>query len=127
MGCECPDDIPLSQGNCNYLIYSGGPIERLYRLVAHVISKDAELVHGHPVVHNDGSLEFPGEPPTLSGYRRDDSRLYPIWPSCAMRMLKAQIEGGALTIMGICCSPRGDHFSLEISLDQCLKCLTRQF
>jgi hypothetical protein len=122
MGCKCPDDTPLPHGSCSYLIYSGGPIERLYKLVAQVIPEDAELIHGHPIVHTDGSLEFPGEPPALSGYRLEGSRLCPAWPPCTLRMLRVQVVDGVLSVTGLCGNPKTACFSLEVSLEQCLKC-----
>jgi hypothetical protein len=122
MGCECPDDVPLPQGSCNYLIHSGGSIERLYRLVGHIIPNDAELTHGRPIVHDDGSLEFPGDPPELTGYRREGSHLYPAWPPCTLRMLQVQVAYAVLHIAGICGNPRMDDFGFEVSLDQCRKC-----
>jgi hypothetical protein len=122
MGCKCPDDVPLFRGSCSYLVYSDGPVERFYRLIAQVIPDNAELTHARPIVHDDGSLEFPGEPPALSGYRRDGCRLCPVWPCCKMRMLKIQIVRGLLTVTGICGNPRMDDFGFEISLDQCQKC-----
>jgi hypothetical protein len=126
MGCKCPDDTLLPNGGCNYLIYSGGPIENLYRLVAQAIPGNAEITHGRPVVHDDGSLEFPGEPPVISGYLLNGSRLYTVWPPCAMRMLAVQILNKQLTVEGICGSPPAGHFSLKVTTDQCRDCLVRQ-
>jgi hypothetical protein len=126
MGCECPDDIPRPRGSCIYFIYSGGPFQRLNQLVAEAVSEHMEQSYGRPVVHDDGSLEFPGESPKLSGYRRDGSCLYPAWPPCTLRILKVQVVEGVLTIMGICGRPNVEHFSLEVCLDQCQECSARQ-
>ena len=84
---------PTPAGGCNYLVYSGGPMTSFYRLVEHAIP-DVEMAHGRPTVHPDGSLEFPGLPPTLTGYRPEGSRLYPAWPPspcgcCGSRSLTA--------------------------------------
>jgi hypothetical protein len=32
MGCGCPESGPMPRG-CNYVIYSGGPLQNVYRLV----------------------------------------------------------------------------------------------
>lgn len=126
MGCKCPDDVSLPRGSCNYLVYSGGPVERFYRLVAQVIPEDAELTHGLPVVHDDGSLEFPGTAPTIAGYRLEGSRLHPVWPPCVLRMLRVQVVDGVLNIAGICGNPATRQFSLEVVPDPCQKCTSRR-
>ena len=125
MGCGCPESGPTPNG-CNYIIYSDGPFQNVYRLVGQAIPADAELIHGRPIVHLDGSLEFADDPPILSGYRREGSRLYPVWPPCVLRMLKVRVIDGVLAVSGACGSPKAKHFSLEITLDQCQKCPTRQ-
>jgi len=124
MPCGCPDDQPrrpTPSGSCNYLVYSGGPLESFYRLVDHAIP-DVEMAHGRPIVHPDGSLEFNGPPPTIPGYRPEGSRLYPIWPPCPLRMLRVQVVDGVLGIAGICGSPAAGQFSLEVAPEQCQKC-----
>jgi hypothetical protein len=126
MGCECPDDIPRPRGSCIYFIYSGGPFQRLNQLVAEAVSEHVEQSYGRPVIHDDGSLEFPGEPPVISGYRRNGSRLYPVWPPCAMQILAVQIVNKQLTVEVICGSPRAGHFSLKVTTDRCRDCLVRQ-
>lgn len=127
MPCDCPEDQPhpTPSGGCNYLIYSGGPLASFYRLVEHAIP-DAEMTHGRPTVHPDGSLEFPGTPPEIPGYRREGARLYPIWPPCTLRMLRVQVVDGVLGIAGICGGPTAEHFSREATLDQCRNCPVRQ-
>ena len=87
---------------------------------------DVEMAHGRPTVHPDGSLEFPGPPPAIPGYRPEGSRLYPAWPPCTLRMLRVQVVDGVLDIAGICGGPVAAPFSLEVTLDQCSKCATRQ-
>lgn len=121
MGCGCPEPGPLPNG-CNYIIYSGGPIENVYRLVGQAIPADAELTHGRPTVHADGSLEFTGDPPILPGYRREGSRLHPLWPACTLRMLGIQIIDQSLTVKGVCGCPKSEHLGLEITVDQCQNC-----
>jgi len=59
MGCECKDK-PIADA-CNCIVYSGGPMRHFYKLVGELIPDDAELSHSHPIVHDDGSLEFTGE------------------------------------------------------------------
>ena len=110
---------------CAYLVHSGGPASNLYSLVEHAIP-DVEMDHGRPKVHPDGSLEFPGPPPAIPGYRLEGSRLYPAWPLCTLRMLRVQVVGGVLDIAGICGNPAAEHFSREAALDQCRTCPVRQ-
>ena len=112
MPCNCPDDKsipPVPQSLCAYLVHSGGPMSSLYRLVEHAIP-DVEMVHGRPKVHPDGSLEFPGTPPTIPGYRPEGSRLYPAWPPCTLRMLKVQVVDGVALHRGPLRQPRGRAF-----------------
>jgi hypothetical protein len=124
MSCDCPDDKsapPVPRSGCAYLVHSGGPASNIYRLVEHAIP-DVELVHGRPTVHQDGSLEFPGPPPAIPGYRPEGSRLYPAWPPCTLRMLRVQVVGAVLNIAGLCGNPEAERFSLEIAPEQCQKC-----
>ena len=123
MPCDCPDEPPrpTPTGGCNYLVYSGGPLENFYRLVGEAIP-DVELAHGRPTVHPDGSLEFPGTPPALSGYRQVSSRLYPAWSPCSLRMLRVQVVDGVANIVGICVSPGSERFGLEVAPDACRSC-----
>ena len=127
MPCDCPEEQarPTATGGCNYLVYSGGPTASFYRLVEHAIP-DAEMAHGRPVVHVDGSLEFPGTPPALSGYRPEGSRLYPTWPPCDLRMLRVQVVDGILNIGGICGTPEMPHFGNNVMFEQCQNCPLRQ-
>lgn len=127
MPCDCPEDQPRlkATGGCNYLVCSGGPLTSFYRLVEHAIP-DVEMAQGRPVVHPDGSLEFPGPPPAIPGYQPEGSRLHPTWPPCALRMLRVQVLDGVLNIAGICGSPEAEHFSHEATLDQCQNCPVRQ-
>jgi len=96
-----------------------------YRLVEHAIP-DVEMVHGRPTVHPDGSLEFPGPPPAIPGYRSEGSRLYPTWLPCTLRMLKVHVVDGTLEIAGLCGTPQAERFSLEVSPDQCQSCPVRR-
>ena len=96
-----------------------------YRLVDHAMP-DAEMSHGRPVVHLDGSLEFPGPPPAIPGYRTEGSRLVPAWPTCVLRMLRVQVIDATLRIEGICGNPHAKHFGGEASVDQCRDCPTRR-
>ena len=126
MPCDCPDDRPARPvGPCHYLAYSGGPLCRFYRLVERAIP-DVELAHGCPTVHIDGSLEFGGPPPVLTGYRQDGRRLVPNWPPCVLRMLRVQVVDTILQIDGICGDPHAALFSGEVSPEQCSDCPTRQ-
>lgn len=128
MPCDCPDARPrrpTPSGSCNYLVYSGGPPARLYRLLEQAIP-NVEMTHGRPTIHPDGSLQFPGPSPTLSGFRQEGSRLYPAWPLCTLRMLQVQVLDGVLTIAGICGSPETEHFGRQVTLDQCQTCPLRQ-
>ena len=125
MPCDCPEDQPRPSpaGGCNYLVYSGGPLPSFYRLVEQAIP-NVELSHGRPTVHLDGSLEFPGCPPALPGYRQEGQQLYPAWPPCLLRMLRVQVVDGVLAIGGICGDPEAAKFGLEVVLDQCRNCPT---
>lgn len=127
MPCDCREDQPrlTPTGGCNYLVYSGGPLSGFYRLVEQAIP-DVEMAHGRPTAHADGSLEFPGPPPAIPGYRAEGSRLCPIWPPCTLRMLQVQVLDGVLNITGICGSPESRYFSHEATLDQCQDCPVRR-
>lgn len=128
MPCNCPDDRPARPnpvGGCNYLCYSGGSAAGIYALVGEALP-DVEMTHGRPVVHLDGSLEFPGPPPEILGYRQQGNRLYPAWPPCALRMLRIQVIDGVLIIAGVCGSPRAEQFGQETKPDDCGICPSRQ-
>lgn len=127
MPCDCPEDQPRPKpaGGCNYLVYSGGPMANFYRLVEQAIP-DVEMSHERPAVHLDGSLEFAGVPPALSGYRQEGSRLYPAWPPCALRMLRVQVVDGVLGIAGFCGNPGAELFGREANPDQCRSCSARR-
>jgi len=127
MPCGCPEDQsrPTPAGGCNYLVYSGGPLASFYHLVAQAIPA-AELAHGRPTVHPDGSLEFSGPPPAFVGYRQEGQRLYPAWPPCTLRMLKVQVMDQTLGITGICGNPPAAQFGLEVTPEHCQNCPARQ-
>lgn len=127
MPCDCLEDQqrPTPAGGCHYLIYSGGPVSSFYRLVEQAIP-DVALVHGRPVAHADGSLEFTGPPPALVGYRRQGQRLYPVWPPCTLRILRVHVVDGVLNIVAICGSPKANEFSREVTVGQCQQCLVGQ-
>ena len=125
MPCNCSDDRPGSSSptGCAYLAYSGGPLDSIYCLVEQAIPPDAKLIHGRPMVFPDGSLEFPGPPPPLSGYRENGSRLYPVWPPCALRILKVEVIEGLLRVEGVCGKPDAAQFSREVTVARCCECL----
>lgn len=128
MPCDCPDEPPrpTPTGGCNYLVYSGGPLANFYRLVGEAIP-DVELAHGRPTVHLDGSLEFPGDPPSLAGYRQEGRRAFPVWPPCTLRLLKVQVVDGVLGLEGVCGNPAGaEHFSRAVTPAHCQDCPSRQ-
>lgn len=126
MPCDCPDNQPrpTSIGGCNYLVYSGGPWASFYHLVEQALP-DAEMTHGRPIVHPDGSLEFPGPPPEIPGYRQEDRRLCPDLAPCALRMLKVQVVDGVLGITGVCGNLQSTQSGQEVSPDHCRDCLVR--
>jgi len=126
MPCDCPDEParPTPAGGCNYLIYSGGPLADFYRLVEQAIP-DVELTHGRPTVHPDGSLEFVGASPTLTGYRQEGQRLYPDWPPCTLRMLRIQVVDRVLTIAGVCGNPQAQQFAQDATREHCGNCAER--
>ncbi len=111
MPCDCPEDRPRPtlSGGCNYLVYSGGPLSSFYRLVKQA-TPNVEMIHGRPIVHPDGSLEFTGPTPALPGYRQQGPRLYPAWPPCTLRLLSVQVLDGVLSITGICGNPKAERF-----------------
>ncbi len=123
MPCDCPDNQPrpTSIGGCNYLVYSGGPWTSFYRLVEQAIP-DVEMAHGRPTAHPDGSLEFPGPPPVIPGYRQKGQRLYPDWPPCTLRMLRVQVISRVLGITGVCGNLQSTQSGQEVLPDQCHKC-----
>lgn len=123
MPCNCPEEQPrpVPTGGCNYLVYSGGPMASFYRLVEHAIP-DVEMAHGRPVVHPDGSLEFPEPPPAISGYRPEGSRLYPAWRPCPGRMLRVQVVDAVLQIAGMCSQPGAESSGMDVTPEQCQKC-----
>lgn len=125
--CDCPSGEvrPVPTGGCNYLAYFGGSSVGLYRLVEQAIP-EVEMIHGRPTVHADGSLEFPGAPPSIAGYRQDGSRLDPDWPPCLLRMLRVRVVDGVLGIAGICGNSAAEQFSLEVPPDHCQSCPTRR-
>jgi hypothetical protein len=127
MPCDCPEDQPrpVPTGGCNYLVYSGGPMASFYRLVEHAMP-NAEMAHGRPTVHPDGSLEFPGSPLVIPGYRPEGSRLVPAWSLCALRMLRVQVIDGVLRIAGICGGPAAAPFTQEVTPERCQACPARQ-
>lgn len=124
MGCECKDK-PIADA-CNCIVYSGGPMRHFYKLVGELIPDDAELSHSHPIVHDDGSLEFSGEPPKLTGYKRQGNTMYPIWPQCASRMITVKVSTGALTINGLCGNPTNERIGNRVSLETCQACNHRR-
>jgi len=126
MPCDCPEDLPRPKatGGCNYLCYSGGSAAGIYSLVGEALP-DVEMTHGRPVVHLDGSLEFPGPPPAILGYRQQGNRLYPAWPSCALRMLRVQVIDRVLSIAGVCGNPEARQFGQETKPDECRTCQVR--
>jgi len=128
MPCACPDALPRPKatGGCNYLCYSGGSAAGIYSLVEEALP-DVEMAHGRPVVHSDGSLEFPGPPPAILGYRQEGNRLYPAWPPCKLRMLRIAVVDGVLTIAGICGEQAAGAFGQEVAPGQCHACPTRRF
>lgn len=123
MPCDCPEDQlrPKRVGGCNYLCYSGGRAASIYPLVGEAIP-DVEMAHGRPVVHPDGSLEFPGSPPAIPGYRQEGNRLYPAWPPCALRILRVEVVDRLLSIVGVCGEPAAGSFGLEVEPGQCQDC-----
>lgn len=123
MACECTDK-PIPDA-CNCMVYSGGSFANFYRLVGELIPKDAELSHSHPIVHDDGALEFTDEPPKLSGYKRQGQRLYPVWPDCTLRMLTVKVSTGALTINGLCGNPEAEKIGHRVTLETCQQCKHR--
>jgi hypothetical protein len=123
MPCDCPQDLPRPKltGGCNYVCYSGGSAAGIYSLVGEALP-DVEMAHGRPVVHPDGSLEFPGPPPAITGYREEGNALYPAWPPCPLRMLRVRVVDGVLSIDGICGDPAAALFGLEVKPEQCQEC-----
>ena len=116
MPCNCPDDKsapPVPRSGCAYLVHSGGPASNLYSLVEHAIP-DVEMAHGRPKVHPDGSLEFPGPPPAIPGYRLEGSRLYPAWPPCTCACCGSKSWAGCLTSQASAATLRPNNSALKL-------------
>ena len=128
MPCNCPEEPPRpnSPTGCAYLAHSDGRLHGIYRLVEQAIPAGVPLVHGRPIVHGDGSLEFPSPPPAITGYRQEGSRLYPAWPPCALRMLRVQVIDGVLGVAGICGNAEAGPFTSEVTVNECQECRVRR-
>ena len=71
------------------------------------------------------------KPPVPEGYAAtiDPHVLKPVWPSCARRMLKVQMQmdTGLLQIDGVCCNPASGKTGRDLlTLAHCQQCLVRR-
>jgi hypothetical protein len=118
------------------VIYTGGPPHAQYvALGAAIPPQDANvrLQYGWPTVRPDGCLEYRGgqTPPVPEGYAAtiDPHVLKPVWPSCARRMLKVQMQmdTGLLKVEGVCCNPASGKTGLNpLTLADCRECPVRR-
>jgi hypothetical protein len=116
----------------NYVIYTGGPFTHLYRMVEAAIPPDADLKHGRPTFHEDGSLEYPpGEAGVedIHGYQRDAKnprRFHPVWPECLHRPLCVSVCERLLVIAGKCHHPGTGRLGRTVTIDVCQECPLRR-
>ena len=101
MPCEnCPETSPATgRAQTALVIYTGGPPHAQYVAVGAAIPRqdtNVRLQYGWPTVRQDGCLEYRGgqKPPVPEGYAAtiDPHVLKPVWPSCARRLLKVQMQ-----------------------------------
>ncbi len=91
----------------NYVLNEGDV--RVFHYTLGQAIPDVEMKYGRPVVHEDGSFEFPvlegvgdavGEPEELYGYERDgeNRRLFrPMWPDCMERAVGVFVHAGSIS------------------------------
>ncbi len=142
---KCPEGQPIALNmqapgrgtdqRINYVLNEGDV--RVFHAMLERAIPDVELKYGRPVVHEDGSFEFPmgegsigeGEPEDLYGYQRDgeNRRLFhPIWPDCMERALGVFVHAGSMMVAGRCNHYLAEHFTRPVSVDQCRECSARR-
>ncbi len=138
MTCEnCPETSPAQdRAQTALVIYTGGPPHAQYVAVGGAIpppDANVRLQYGWPVVRPDGCLEYRGgqTPPVPEGYAAtiDQHVLKPVWPSCARRLLKVQMQmdSGLLKIDGVCCNPASGKTGRHLlTLADCQQCPVRR-
>ncbi len=138
MPCEnCPETSPSPRrAQTALVIYTGGPSHAQYvALGAAIPPQDVSvrLQYGWPTVRQEGCLEYRGgqKPPVPEGYAAtiDPHVLKPVWPSCARRMLKVQMQmdTGLLQIDGVCCNPASGKTGRNLlTLADCQQCPVRR-
>ncbi len=120
----------------NYVLNEGDV--RVFHYTLGQAIPDVEMKYGRPVVHEDGSFEFPvlegvgdavGEPEELYGYERDgeNRRLFrPMWPDCSERALGVFVHAGVMAVAGRCNHYLAEHFTRPVTVDQCRECSARR-
>jgi hypothetical protein len=138
MPCEnCPETSPSPRrAQIALVIYTGGPSHAQFVALGAAIpplDTNVRLQYGWPTVRPDGCLEYRGgqKPPVPEGYAAtiDPHVLKPVWPSCARRMLKVQMQmdTGLLQIDGVCCNPASGKTGRDLlTLAHCQQCLVRR-
>jgi len=128
-----PTGKPASQPSvANYVVYTGGPFVLLYRMVELAIPPDADLKHGRPAFHDDGSLEYPPgetEPEDIEGYQRDAEtprRFHPVWPECLHRPLCVSVRDQLLIIAARCQQPATGRMNRIVTMNECQVCTERR-
>ena len=121
---DCPDPIPTDE---TVLIYTTPSTERVfYRMVRMALPEKAGEC-GMPVVHDDGSIEYPqGEPPDILGYTRVGRLFRPAWASCRWRALHVTHPNGCIAVRGCCGFPRSDRYLKTVQPNECADCPVRQ-
>jgi hypothetical protein len=119
----CNESLDLPPTGALTMIYTAGMEAHFYRSIPIPTSGPC----GTPVVHKDGSIEYPqGDPPEIQGYRKEGRRFYPAWPSCRFRTLMVTHPKGCIAVQGRCVCPRSQKFLSEVELTDCQVCEARK-
>lgn len=102
--------------------YSGGTEQAFYRMVRRATPIE-EGPCGRPVVHDDGSIEYPkGDPPDIKGYRRDGLVFRPCLPSCKWRALSVTRPDNCFAVEPECQNPLAKQHLQETVAEHCQHC-----
>jgi hypothetical protein len=109
------------------------PVESMVaftRLLRAAIAMTTDGDCGTPIVHDDGSIEYPkGAPPDIAGYMRDTSSLrvfHPAFAPCRQRILQVTRPQGHVALTSRCNHPKAEQFAREVTPDSCATCPTRR-
>jgi len=120
----CGENLDLPSAKEMTLIYTRVCTEQMfYKMVPVPVEEGA---CGLPVVHSDGSIEYPhGDPPDILGYTRSGLRFYPAWVSCRWRTLTVTHPNNCIAVKGVCGSPQSEHHLKSVQPEQCQGCRAR--